>query len=40
MSLLNKGIKRWKDLLKKNKKEVLDLMNKNEKRERKIPEEK
>lgn len=33
MSLLQKGIKRWEDLLKKKKKEILDLKSKNQKRE-------
>jgi DNA-binding transcriptional MerR regulator len=33
MSLLQKGIKRWEDLLKKKRKEVLQLKNKNQKRE-------
>ncbi len=37
MGLLEKGIKRWKDLLKKKKKEILDLKNRNQKRERKKP---
>jgi DNA-binding transcriptional MerR regulator len=33
MSLLEKGIKRWEDLLKKKRKEILELKHKNQKRE-------
>ena len=33
MGLLQKGIKRWENLLKKKRKEILDLKNKNPKRE-------
>jgi len=33
MGLLQKGIKRWEDLMKKKRKEILDLKNKNQKRE-------
>jgi len=33
MDLLEKGIKRWEDLLKKKRKEILDLKNKNQKRD-------
>jgi DNA-binding transcriptional MerR regulator len=33
MGLLEKGIKRWEDLMKKKKKEILDLKHKNQKRE-------
>jgi len=33
MGLLQKGIKRWEDLLKKKRKEILDLKNRNQKRE-------
>jgi len=33
MNLLEKGMERWEDLLKKKKKEVLNLINKNQKRE-------
>jgi DNA-binding transcriptional MerR regulator len=32
MDLLEKGIRRWEDLLKKKKKEILNLKNKNQKR--------
>ena len=35
MDLMEKGIKRWEDLLKKKRKEILDLKNRNQKRERK-----
>jgi len=35
MSLLQKGIKRWEDLMKKKRKEILDLKHKCQKRERK-----
>jgi len=33
MGLLQKGIKRWEELLKKKRKEILELKNKNQKRE-------
>jgi DNA-binding transcriptional MerR regulator len=33
MDLLEKGIKRWEDLLKKKRKEILDLKDKNQKRD-------
>ena len=33
MGLLQKGVKRWEDLLKKKRKEILDLKNRNQKRE-------
>jgi len=33
MGLLQKGIKRWEDLMKKKRKEILDLKNRNQKRE-------
>jgi hypothetical protein len=33
MSLLQKGMKRWEDLMKKKRKEILDLKNNNQKRE-------
>jgi DNA-binding transcriptional MerR regulator len=33
MDLLEKGIKRWEDLLKKKRKEILDLKNRNQKRD-------
>jgi hypothetical protein len=36
MVLLQKGIERWEDLLKKKRKEILDLKNKNQKRDGKI----
>ena len=35
MGLLQKGIKRWEDLMKKKRKEILDLKNRNQKRESK-----
>lgn len=35
MTLLEKGIKRWEDLLKKKRKEILDLKSRDEKREAK-----
>ena len=35
MRLLQKGIKRWEDLMKKKRKEILDLKNRNQKRENK-----
>lgn len=33
MGLLQKGIRRWEDLMKKKRKEILDLKNRNQKRE-------
>jgi len=33
MGLLQKGIKRWEDLMKKKRKEILDLKNRNQRRE-------
>ncbi len=40
MNLLEKGIKRWRDLLKKKRKEILDLKKKNQKRGHQDPREK